>query len=158
MARSFSTAHRLATFALAAALSSTLSAQAPRLPVEPSPPAAASAADASAQPSDETATLVFFNRQIVSMRARVLGRRPIERAIAAVRALDDLAAQRITEPVELRAFNGGLLVQVGSRTVFALTSPDIDELSGDGAYANPGLAAEMRRAQDAMAAARGESA
>ena len=46
--------------------------------------------------------------------------------------LDDLAARGITEPVDAACRSmAAVLVQVGSRTVFALTSPDIDELSGE---------------------------
>ena len=132
MERSSSTAQWLAAATLAAAVSVSVTpvAQEPR-PAADSPPGPLSAIAASAQPSDETATLVFFNRPIVSMRASVLGRRPSERAAAGVRVLDDLAARGITEPVDLRRFNGGVLLQVGSRTVFALTAPDIDELSGE---------------------------
>jgi hypothetical protein len=86
------TAHRLAaaTLAVAVGLSVALAAQGTRTPPEPPLPGAGPSVAAIAQPSDETATLVFFNRPIVSMRARVLGRRPSERAAAAARVLDDL--------------------------------------------------------------------
>src|SRR5262245_14252155 len=40
--------------------------------------------------SDQSVTVVFANRPIVALRARVLGRGPIERARGAERMLDDL--------------------------------------------------------------------
>ena len=43
----------------------------------------------------------YFNRPIVVLKARVLGRSPMERAAGAERALDELAAQRITGPVDV---------------------------------------------------------
>jgi len=61
----------------------------------------------------------------------VLGRSPAERAEAARRALDDLVEREIAGPVERQAFEGGALITVASRGVLALTSPDVDELSGE---------------------------
>jgi small-conductance mechanosensitive channel len=85
----------------------------------------------SAEPSEQHATVVFFNRPIVVLRARVLGRLPAERADSATRALDERVSLRSIEPVEWRPFEGGAMITVGSRPVLALTPPDIDELSGD---------------------------
>jgi small-conductance mechanosensitive channel len=108
-----------------------------------------------AEPSDQTATLVFFNRPIVVLRARILGRDPPERAETARRALDDLAAQGATTPVEWRPFEGGILITVASRGVVALTAPDIDELAGE---TLEGIASEstarLQRALDEAAEAR----
>jgi small-conductance mechanosensitive channel len=84
-----------------------------------------------AEPSGESAAFLYFNRPIVVLRARVLGRGPAERAAGAVRALDDLAGQGVSGPVASRAFDGVFLITVGSRSVFALTPPDVDEVSGE---------------------------
>src|SRR3954454_6243322 len=84
-----------------------------------------------AEPSDQSAIVTFFNRPIVVLRARALGRGPVERAEAAGHALDDLAARDITGPVEWHAFDTGALITVASRGVLILTAPDVDELSGD---------------------------
>ena len=86
---------------------------------------------ASVEASDETATLTYFNRPIAVLRARVLGRRPVERAAGAVRILDDLVAEGITGPVESRPIEGGTLISVGSRVVGGLALLDVDELSGE---------------------------
>jgi small-conductance mechanosensitive channel len=56
---------------------------------------------------------------------------PIERALGAERSLNDLVDHGITGPVGSQPFDSGTLINVGSRTVLALTSPDIDELSGE---------------------------
>ena len=83
------------------------------------------------EPSGEVAPLTFFNRPIAVLRARVLGRGPAERAAGASRMLDDLVAQGVTGPVEARAVEGGNLIQVGSRVVFGLAPPDVDDLAGE---------------------------
>src|SRR5690349_7097780 len=44
-----------------------------------------------AVPSTETATVAFFNRSIVDLRATVIGHTPGERASAAARTLEDLS-------------------------------------------------------------------
>src|SRR4051812_35184137 len=101
-----------------------LAAQAP--PETPALERAVAAAASSAEPSEETALLTFSNRPIVSLRARVLGRGPSERAAAAVAALDDLVGSGIAGPVALHPFEGGTLITVGPRGVLALLPPDID--------------------------------
>ena len=84
-----------------------------------------------AEPSGQTATLVFFNRPIVELRARVMGRDPPARADGARRALEELAAQGTTNPIEWRPVAGGIVISVASRAVVGLTPPDIDELLGE---------------------------
>ena len=51
--------------------------------------------------------------------------------MGAERALDELVAEQITGPVTSRPFDGGALISVGSRVVLALTTADIDNLSGE---------------------------
>ena len=109
----------------------------------------------SAEPSSDTAPLVFAGRPIVTFRARVLGRPPADRALAAHRALDDLVAEGVTGPIAARPFEGGIVVTVGPRSVIALTAPDIDELQGEtltGVAAQ--VVAHLRQALDEAAEAR----
>jgi small-conductance mechanosensitive channel len=109
----------------------------------------------SAEPSSDTALLVFAGRPIVTFRARVLGRPPADRALAARRALDDLAAEGVTGPVAARPFEGGILLSVGQRSVIALTAPDIDELQGETLAAVAAqVTARLRQALDEAAEAR----
>src|SRR5580765_6302844 len=95
---------RIAGAILAACLAvgrgSDLAAQ--TAPAAPGPAAAA----IRAEPSDQSATVSFFNRPIVVLRARVLGRSPAERADAVQRALDELVERGITGPVERQSFAG----------------------------------------------------
>jgi len=86
---------------------------------------------AAAEPSGSTATFVFFNRPIVVLRARVLGREPAERVASAAQIVDDLVRRRLVTPVGWRPFEGGALITVASRSVLALVPPDVDELSGE---------------------------
>ena len=84
-----------------------------------------------AEPSGESATLTYFNRPIVVLRARVLARGPAERAAGAARILEGLAAQGVTGPVDAQPFEPGFLIRVGTRVVVGLAPPDVDDLSGD---------------------------
>jgi small-conductance mechanosensitive channel len=84
-----------------------------------------------ATPTSDTFAFTYFNRPIVTLKAIVLGRSPRERAVGAERALDDLVAQGITGPVTSQLFDSGALISVGPRVVLALTSGDIDNLSGE---------------------------
>jgi small-conductance mechanosensitive channel len=108
-----------------------LIAQSQAAPPAQAPPAPSVAAAINAERTGESLTFAYFNRPIVVLRARVLGRGPRDRAAGAERNLDDLVAQRITGPVESRPFDGGSLISVGSRAVLVLTSADIDDLSGE---------------------------
>jgi small-conductance mechanosensitive channel len=83
-----------------------------------------------AEPIDEQATLTFFNRPIVALRARVLGRRPGERAATTERALDELVEEGISRPVTKQVFAGASIISVRSRAVLVLTSLDVDRLAG----------------------------
>ncbi len=94
-------------------------------------PDAVLTAASAAERSTEPATLTFANRPVVVLRARVLGRQPADRAAGAQRILDDLVEQRITGPVESRDFAQGSVILVGSRAVFVLTMPDVDDLAGE---------------------------
>jgi small-conductance mechanosensitive channel len=98
-------------------------------PGSPQPGPVASTVDV--ERSSQPATLVFFNRPIVTLRARVLGREPAERAAGARRMLEDLVEGGNAGIVQSQALGGLLLIHVGSRGVLALTTLDVDELSGE---------------------------
>jgi len=83
------------------------------------------------EPSTQPATLVFFNRPIVTLRARITGREPADRVAGSLRALDELVASRTTGPIEARTFDDGVLVTIAGHGVLALTTADVDELSGE---------------------------
>jgi hypothetical protein len=103
--------------------------QPPPAPSSPQPGPLASAIDA--ERSGQPAALVFFNRPIVTLRARVLGREPTERAAGARRMLEDLIEGGGAGIVRSQALGGVRLIQVGPRGVLPLTALDVDELSGE---------------------------
>jgi len=88
-------------------------------------------ATVAAEPSDQPATFSFFNRPIVSLHARVLGRTPLERAQAAAAVVADLVAQGAIGPVQAQPIDGGSLITVASRGVLVLTLPDVDASLGE---------------------------
>src|SRR5262245_46312625 len=94
------------------------------------PPAVDAASAIRAEATDQSVVLAYFNRPILVLRARVLGRMPADRVDTAVDALDDLVARRTISPIELQPFGGGVLITVASRSVVGLTAPDVDELAG----------------------------
>ena len=122
---------RAGSLALLAILASSTLVEAQAQPSPASLPAQVLSALRTAEPAAESSTLTFFNRDIVLLRAKVLGRSPGERASVAAHVLDELAAQRITAPVEARSLEVGTLITVASRFVFAVTDSDIDYLSGE---------------------------
>jgi small-conductance mechanosensitive channel len=115
--------HYLVVVALVALLGTAAFASQPNPATIASPPIA--------ERTVESATLSLFNRPIVVFRARVLGRGPAERVRGARRVLDELVAERVTEPVDAQALDGYRLITVASRGVFAVTPADVEELSGE---------------------------
>jgi small-conductance mechanosensitive channel len=95
--------------------------------VSPAPDAAAVRVERSGQ----SATFVYANRPIVTLRARVFGRGPDERARGAERILDDLVVERVRGPVQSQSIDGGTVITVASRIVVGLTPADVDELAGE---------------------------
>src|SRR5262252_6882887 len=79
----------------------------------------------------EPVTLTFFNRPIVTLRARILGRRPADRVAGAHQILEDLSHSGVTGPVLTEAVDGGVFITVGSVGVMGLSAVDVDELAGE---------------------------
>jgi small-conductance mechanosensitive channel len=102
-------------------------AQVPSVAQAPLGTISASGVERAAEPQ----TLTYFNRPIVVLRARILGRGPAERSAGASRLLDELVSEHITGPVGSRPFDGGVFISVGPRLVLALTPLDVDDLAGE---------------------------
>ena len=84
------------------------------------------------EPSGETATLAYFNRPIVVLRARIGGRGPADRAAGAARVIEDLVSNQVTGPVAWRPIeNGVVVIEVGSQVVVPLATADVDTLAGE---------------------------
>jgi small-conductance mechanosensitive channel len=107
-----------------------LRAQQPAAPAAPGGPTLTESFGV--EPSGETATLTYFNRPIVVLRARIGGRGPSDRAANAARVIDDLLSRDVTGPVGSRPIeNGVVLIEIGSDVIVPLTTADIDTLGGE---------------------------
>jgi small-conductance mechanosensitive channel len=148
----------IATLALIVVLGRGSVAQAQAVPAG-TPPGGTVATLLRSEPSTQPATLMFFNRPIATLRARVMGREPADRVNGALRALDDLVSQEITAPIETRVFDGGVLITIAGHGVLALTPADVDELSGETVAETAAAAVgRLRSAIDEDVAARAPAA
>jgi len=77
----------------------------------------------------EQATLLYANRPITVLRARVLASRPSDRAAAAVARLDELLGNNQSGPVTSRVEKGVAFIRVGDRDVITLLPADLDALT-----------------------------
>ena len=107
----------------------------------------------SARP-DVPVTLTLANRDIVQLRASVLGRSSAERAQAAALLLHQIAAEAESPQVALRPAGGASVVTVSGRDVFVILPADVDQLSGE-TLDSKGQAtvARLQQALDEMAEA-----
>ena len=92
-------------------------------------------------PPGAAATLTYANRPIIELRAEVIGRRPADRAAAAVRVLDRVVASGAAPQVTTRAIPGGVLLVAGHENVLMLAPADVDALSGETVESVAGAAA-----------------
>ncbi|MCG3191080.1 MAG: hypothetical protein DIJKHBIC_00305 [Thermoanaerobaculia bacterium] len=76
------------------------------------------------------ATVRLGNREIVELRAIVLGRPPAQRAQDASRALAEIARRGESGPITVRSESVGVVVMVGEKGVLLLAPGDVGE--GDG--------------------------
>lgn len=81
------------------------------------------------QPSEE-ATLVVFNRQVMTFKADFLGAPPSVRAERAHALLENLLSNGEDQTVSIKSNPEGQLVMIGKRMAFAVTAGDADPLLG----------------------------
>jgi small-conductance mechanosensitive channel len=92
---------------------------------------------AQALPSAQAADVIYANRIITRLRARVLTNMPVDRARAASDTLDDLVDNaRLVDknavgPVTIAEASGVVILRVGDRNVLTLVQADVDELTGE---------------------------
>ena len=79
----------------------------------------------------EAYTLTYSQRPITTLRAKLMGRPPAQRAESVQRFLDELVSQRTIAPVTSRIDQGAAIVSVAGRDVFAILPADLDELAGE---------------------------
>ena len=82
-------------------------------------------------PPGAAAMFAYANRPIVELRAEVVGRRPADRAAAAVRVLDRVVASGAAPQVTTRGIPGGVLLVADRENVLMLAPADADALSGE---------------------------
>jgi small-conductance mechanosensitive channel len=141
--------------AMAGQLPAPSTPQAP-LPVQVPAPQPLVPVQVSIEPSGESFTLTYFNRPIVVLRATVMGRRPEERGLLAVRVMDDLVAKNHTGPVQAVPIAAGALIGVGTQVIVGLTTADLDATTGESLdQAAPAVAQRVEQAlTDAVTAHR----
>jgi small-conductance mechanosensitive channel len=103
---------------------------------------------------EEAFTLRYGNRPIVVFRARLLGRTPELRAATAVVRLDELAAQKLSRPVEAKIVGGVGVVTVAGRQALVVLPGDIDPVGGTLESTTAGAANNLSRAMAEVVAAR----
>jgi len=86
---------------------------------------------AEAAPAEQAARLVFHNRTITVLRARLLSNLPARRAAGAATRLHDLVEQGVIGPVARRVGMGFVSLTVAGQDVFTIFPADVDELAGE---------------------------
>jgi small-conductance mechanosensitive channel len=114
-------------FGLALAVGSTAWAQ--PVPAD-NPPAASDRRLTETVASTDSAQLVFANRPITRLRARILANMPSDRARAATAILDQVVDAGVAGPVSVREVAGVRIISVGNRDVLTLVDGDVDALAG----------------------------
>jgi hypothetical protein len=120
----------------------------PSPPPSPAPPAVVSVPKlAEVAPPEEAVTLRYGNRPITTLRGRLLGHTPAERARAAVRRIEDVAELGQAGPVDVSFVQGIGVVTVAGREALTILPTDVDALAGETLEAASAEAAQnLRRA------------
>ncbi|MCU0292914.1 MAG: mechanosensitive ion channel family protein [Thermoanaerobaculaceae bacterium] len=80
----------------------------------------------------EPAVLVVFNREVATMRTRVLGFGPDERVAAAMKRIDAQVAVDVLGPATAQPVsNGAFAVELAGKWMFYVTPGDVDVLAGE---------------------------
>ena len=139
----------LAALALSLVAPSALHAQASTpvaaaITVQGLSPEAIDSIIAGARP-DDPATLTVANRDIVVLRAALLGRSSAARARAAAQALDDATRDAQSFEVSSRPVRGAAIISVNGRDILAIVPADVDQLLGETVEAKAGSAVPLLR-------------
>lgn len=82
----------------------------------------------SARTGDPPATLTFANREIVELRATVLGRTPDDRVASIAQVLSRLRDSTLPPPVTVRDYGEASVVSIGGQVAFVVFPEDVDAL------------------------------
>src|SRR5262245_42243505 len=140
----------VSAFALAASVVPPAIAQVTTPAPQPQPATWVAAIIASARP-DLPATLTLANRDIVVLRASVLGRTSVDRANAASQLLRQIALDGGAARATMAPVDEAVLFSVDGRGVLALVPADVDTLAGETMETKSAAAlAHMQQALDEM--------
>ncbi len=100
----------------------------------------------------EPATLVFYNREIATLRVTALGYTPADRVLGAAARIEAALRQSGPARVSVREAPEGRFLEIDGKSLFAITPGDVDTVLGE----TPQNAAELarQRLQAAVDAAR----
>ncbi len=104
--------------------------------------------EASPAPTPIPSKLIYSNRDIVELRAGLLGRTPAERVAAAFERLDAIAEAGPDGPVSSVIVENVGVISVGTQNAFVVIPADLDQLRGETLEQKVALAAA--RLQTAM--------
>src|SRR5262249_13857112 len=80
--------------------------------------------------SNEPATLIYQNREIVTLRGEITGIRPKDRVASAERQLESLSDIAIHQKVETQPVGTAIIIRIGPTIIFSIFSQDIEPDSG----------------------------
>ncbi len=81
--------------------------------------------------SEQHADVTFMNRRITRLRAQIMGNLPKFRAKDASDRIEKQVEMRRTQPVDSVYIDQGVLIRVAEKTIFAITTADLDVVAGE---------------------------
>ncbi|MGB5296995.1 MAG: hypothetical protein WBP34_18790, partial [Thermoanaerobaculia bacterium] len=81
--------------------------------------------------SEQHADVTFMNRRITRLRAQIMGNLPRVRVKEASERLEKQVELRRTQPVDSVYIDQGVLIRIDEKTIFAITTADLDVVAGE---------------------------
>jgi len=81
--------------------------------------------------SEQHADVTFMNRRITRLRAQILGNLPKFRAKDSSERIEKQVELRRTQPVDSVYIDQGVLIRIAEKTIFAITTADLDVVAGE---------------------------
>ncbi|MGB7491508.1 MAG: hypothetical protein WBN62_14345, partial [Thermoanaerobaculia bacterium] len=81
--------------------------------------------------SEQHADVMYMNRKISRLRAQIMGNLPDYRARDSSERIEKQVEIRRTEPVDSVYIEQGVLIRIAGKTMFAITTADLDLVAGE---------------------------
>ena len=81
--------------------------------------------------SEQHADVTFMNRRITRLRAQIMGSLPKFRVKEASERIEKQVELRRTQPVDSVYIDQGVLIRIDEKTIFAITTADLDVVAGE---------------------------